>query len=159
MQGKEDALYEHEYTEDERKLAEHLIGLERAALDKWFKGDTSGYRQLWSKKNFSYFDGVKEHRVDSHEVICESLKPLEGQLFADSYEFCYPRVQCGTDMAVLTYQLYAKTMLSGKRFDMQYNCIEVFQKETDDWHVIHSTWCFIKPMEMDFTAFQPEEIL
>ena len=61
-----------------------------------------------------------------------------------------PAEQFGKDMAVLTYQLFAKTTL----IDMQYNCIEVFQKESDDWHVIHSTWSFIRPMDMDFSAIK-----
>lgn len=159
MQKEQRPFYEQEYSEEQRKLAEHLIALERAALDKWFNGDTSGYRQLWSRKNFSYFDGVKDKRVDTHADICEALLPVEGQLAADRYDFCCPRVQCGEDMAVLTYQLYAKTQLFGKSFDMRYNCIEVFQKEEDDWRVIHSTWCFIKPMEMDFGALKVQEIL
>lgn len=34
---------------------------------------------------------------------------------------------------------------------MQYNCIELFQKEDDGkWRVIHSTWSFIRPMDMNF---------
>jgi len=144
---------------EERELAAYIIGLEKSALDKWFKGDTSGYRQLWSQRNFSYFDGVKDNRVDSHEEICQALLPLEGQLFADDYRLVSPRVQLDQDMAVLTYQLYADTKLMGKDFAMQYNCVEVFQKEDADWHVVHSTWCFIKPMTMDFHAFKTEEIL
>lgn len=159
MKEKQTPFYEENYTEKERKIAAEVIALEKNALDKWFKGDTSGYRELWSKKSFTYFDGVKDNRVDKHETICEALVPVEGQLAADSYDFCCPRVQCGEDMAVLTYQLYAKTQLFGKPFDMRYNCIEVFQKEEDDWRVIHSTWSFIKPMEMDFSALRVEEIL
>ena len=46
--------YERHYTEEEREQAAYIIGLERAALDKWFKGDVSGYRALWSKKSFTY---------------------------------------------------------------------------------------------------------
>ncbi len=134
-------------TDEERALADHIIGLEKAALDKWFNGDTSGYDRLWSTRSFSYFDGVVTRRVDDHETISESLKALDGKLFADHYDFCHPRVQFGIDMAVLTYQLYAKTTL----IDMEYNCIEVYQKEDDgQWHVIHSTWSFIRPMEKDF---------
>lgn len=30
----------------ESKIINEIIELERAALDKWFKGDTSGYREL-----------------------------------------------------------------------------------------------------------------
>ena len=60
----------------------------------------------------------------------------------------FSRVQFGKAIAVLTYQLYAKTTL----LDMKYNCVEIYQQEDDEWHVIHSTWSFIRPMEMDFEA-------
>ena len=148
MENKELPTYEANYDAEERKLADHIISLEVGALDKWFKGDTSGYRELWSKRSFSYFDGVTEHRIDDHENICKFLDTIEGKLFADNYEFCFPRVQFGKDIAVLTYQLYAKTTL----LDMKYNCVEIYQQEDDEWHVIHSTWSFIRPMEMDFEA-------
>lgn len=116
-------------------------------LDKWFNGDTSGYEQLWSKRSFTYFDAVVEKRIDDHATIADFLKTIDGKLFADSYDFRNPRVQIGNDMAVLTYQLFAKTTL----IDMKYNCIEVYQKEEDGiWRVIHSTWSFIRPMEKNF---------
>lgn len=147
MTANEKPAYEQNYTKEERKLAEYIIGLEKAALDKWFKGDTSGYEQLWSKRSFTYFDAVVEKRVDDHATIAEFLKTIDGKLFADSYDFRNPRVQIGKDMAVLTYQLFAQTTL----IDMEYNCIEVYQKEEDgQWRVIHSTWSFIRPMEKNF---------
>lgn len=140
-------FYEQEYTPEQRELAEHIIGLERAALDKWFKGDTSGYEQLWSKRSFTYFDGVVTQRIEDHASIAEVLKTIDGKLFADSYDFHAPRVQFGKDTAVLTYQLFADTSL----IDMKYNCIEVFQLEDNgEWHVIHSTWSFLRPMDMNF---------
>ena len=121
--------------------------MEKAALDRWFKGDTSGYKELWSKRSFSYFDAVVDKRVDDYAAIAKFLDSIEGKLFADSYDFRNPRVQLGQDMAVLTFQLFAKTTL----LDMEYNCIEVYQKETDGtWHVIHSTWSFIRPMDRKF---------
>ena len=147
MQTKGLSVYEQQYTPEERALADHIIGLEKAALDKWFKGDTSGYEQLWSKRSFTYFDGVVTERIDDHATIAAFLKTIDGKLFADSYDFRSPRVQMGADMAVLTYQLFADTSL----IDMAYNCIEVYQKEADgEWHVIHSTWSFIRPMDMNF---------
>lgn len=134
--------------EEEKTLAEHIIGLERVALDKWFNGDTSGYERLWSRRSFTYFDGAVTERVDDHATIVEFLKTIDGKLFAESYDFRNPRVQIGQDMVVLTYQLFAKTTL----IDMEYNCIEVYQKEEDGvWRVIHSTWSFIRPMDKDFS--------
>lgn len=139
--------YEQNYSDEERTLANHLISLEKSALDKWFKGDTSGYESLWSQCSFTYFDAVVTERVDDYETIKVFLKSIEGKLFADSYDFLYPRVQAVKDMAVLTYQLYSKTNL----IDMEYNVIEVFQKEEDgNWRVIHSTWSFIRPMDKKF---------
>lgn len=138
----------HYDSPEQEVLAQHIIGLEKAALDKWFKGDTSGYEQLWSKRSFTYFDAVVMERIDNHATIAEFLKTIDGKLFADSYDFRNPRVQIGQDMAVLTYQLFAKTTL----IDMEYNCIEVSQKEEDgQWRVIHSTWSFIRPMDKNFT--------
>lgn len=149
MENREMPAYEREYTAEERTLAEHIISLERAALDKWFKGDTSGYRNLWSEQSFTYFDGVNENRVENHDTIAEFLKTIDGKLHAESYDFQRPRVQFGMakDMALLTFQLYADTNL----IDMKYNCIELYRKEGDgQWRVIHSTWSFIRPMDMDF---------
>lgn len=140
------AAWRYDSPEDEA-LARHIIGLEKAALDKWFAGDTSGYEKLWSHRSFTYFDAVVTERIDDHATIAEALKTIDGKLFADSYDFRDPRVQIGKDMAVLTYQLFAETTL----IDMKYNCIEVYQKEEDgQWHVIHSTWSFIRPMDRDF---------
>ncbi len=138
-------------SEEEKALAQHIIGLEKSALDKWFKGDTSGYERLWSKRSFTYFDGVVTERIDDHAAIVEFLRTIDGKLFADSYDFRNPRVQFGQDMAVLTYQLFSKTTL----IDMEYNCIEIYQKEDDGiWRVIHSTWSFIRPMYKDFSQMK-----
>ena len=128
-------------------LTEKIIGLEKGALDKWFKGDTSGYLDIWSKDNFSYFDSFKAERIDDYNQIKQFvLANVEGKLFADSYNFKTPRVQASEDTAVLTYQLFADTSLN----EMRYNCIEVYQRENNDWKVIHSTWSVIRPMDMNF---------
>ncbi len=80
------------YTPAQAQLAEEIIRLEKQALDKWFKGDTSGYRALWSQENFSYFDIASPVRIDSYAEICAFLDSIEGQLFAESYDFRNPRV-------------------------------------------------------------------
>lgn len=133
--------------EKNTELTNEIIALEKGALNKWFKGDTSGYLNIWSKNNFSYFDGAVKKRIDSYEDIKNIvLKNVEGKLFADDYKFEYPRVQSVENMATLTYQLHADTSL----IDMHYNCIEVYKKEENAWKVVHSTWSFIRPMDMDF---------
>ncbi|MFC6274194.1 nuclear transport factor 2 family protein [Levilactobacillus tangyuanensis] len=139
-------------TTENTDLTNQIIAREKAALDKWFKGDTSGYLNLWSQTDFSYFDSFKAKRVDSYAEIKDFvLANVEGKLYADSYDFETPRVQAVDDMAVLTYQLFAKTTLN----DMRYNCIEVFKRVDDDWQVIHSTWSVIRPMDMAFDRDKP----
>lgn len=123
--------YELNYSSDERVLADHLVGLEKAALDKWFKGDTSGYEALFSTRSFTYFDAVVTVRVDDHEAAKKLLAAIHGRLSAESYEFRAPRIQAVKDMAVLTYQLFSETNL----IDMEYNVVEVFQKEESEWRV------------------------
>lgn len=63
------AFYEDNYTAEQRKLADEIIALERGALDKFFRGDVSGYLDLWSKDNFTYFDVNCKERIDHHEQI------------------------------------------------------------------------------------------
>lgn len=135
-------FYEENYTPDQKVLAAKIIAMEKSALDKYFKGDMSGFLDLWSKTNFTYFDANTVKRTDTYEEIAEFLNQyIAGKMFAESYDFVAPRVQCGKDMAVLTYQLHADTSL----IEMHYNVIEIFQKEGDDWKVIHSTWDLITP--------------
>lgn len=143
------ATYKQRSTAEQQRLAEHLVELERSALDKWFAGDVSGYRELWSRRSFTYFDGARTERVEDHDTIEEFLDQLDGKLHADTYDLQNPRVQFGADMALLTFQLFADTNL----IDMKYNCVELYQLEDDSqWRIVHSTWSFIRPMDMNFVA-------
>lgn len=150
MTEKNIPAYEQNYTAEERELAQHLIALEESALEKFFKGDMSGYRSLWSEKSFTYFDAVVTRRTESLAEMKAFFVNIEGKLYSDDYQILSPRVQFGQDMAVLTYQIYAKTNIN----NIQYNTVEVFQKEESGWRVIHSTWSIIRPMDMDFSAFK-----
>jgi hypothetical protein len=151
METKETTASWQYRNEEEKQLAAHIIGMEEAALEKWFKGDTSGYAQLWSKRSFTYFDAVETKRLEDFASMAGLFERVEGKLSANSYEVRSPRVQIGVDMAVLTYQLFAKTNI----LNIDYNCIEVFQKEEDgNWYAIHSTWSIIRPMEQDFSKLK-----
>ena len=100
---------------------------------------TAEFFLLWRRDGASYrwpWNHLQISRHDRGQTHCRQLWVL------------FSRVQFGKAIAVLTYQLYAKTTL----LDMKYNCVEIYQQEDDEWHVIHSTWSFIRPMEMDFEA-------
>lgn len=138
---------EEQYDQEQHALEEKIVALEVSALDKYFKGDVSGYLDIWSKDNFSYFDAGTKERSDSYEQVKLFLETVvAGKMHADTYDFHYPRVQLSADTAVLTYQLHADTPF----IEMHYNVIEVFQKnKNNDWKVIHSTWDLITPFSPD----------
>ena len=141
-------IFEPDASKEDIANAKLIWDLEKEARALWFNGHTSGYNHLWSRQSFSYFDGVVEKRIDNHEDIEKVLQAIEGKLFApEGYRLENPRVQIFGDTAILTFQIYAKTTL----IDMKYNCIEVYHKERKgEWHVVHSTWSFIRPMDKDF---------
>ena len=109
------------YKNDEQQLVQERgrreVGREThqhgdSRLKKWFNGDSSGYRDLWSKKNFSYFDAVCVNRVDNYDEIAKlATERVDGKLYAKHYEVRNERVQAAKDMAVLTYQLYYESNL------------------------------------------------
>src|SRR5690349_8118533 len=101
----------HYRNDNEKQMAEYIIGLEQSALEKWFRGDVSGYAGLWSKRSFTYFDAVETKRMEQFADMASLLKRVEGNLKAKTFEVRDPRVQFGQDMAVLTFQLFAQTNL------------------------------------------------
>ena len=136
-------FYEEQYTPEQKALAEKIIAMEKDALDKFYRGDTSGYQKLWSKNNISYFDANTFRRWDTYEQCYDFLiNRAEGKLYCETYDFVAPRLQFGQDVAVLTYQLHADTNFG----ETHYNVIEVYhQLGEDEWEVVQSTWAPIRP--------------
>lgn len=64
-------------TATEKDLAEKIADMEKYALDRFFNGDMSGYRALWSKKRFTYFDALTPKRVESLDGFNDFLNNLE----------------------------------------------------------------------------------
>jgi ketosteroid isomerase-like protein len=122
-------------------ISEHIIGLEKAALERWNKGDVYGFLEL-SADDIVYFDPMIEHRMDGLEKLTEYYKPAQGMINVYRYEMINPKVQAADDMAVLTYNLKSETE-SDSHF---WNCTEVFRKEPDGkWKIIQTHWSITKP--------------
>ena len=51
-----------------QELAEIIIGLERAALNRWGKGDPGGYLEIMATE-MTYFDPFTKRRVDGMNAI------------------------------------------------------------------------------------------
>jgi hypothetical protein len=117
------------------EVAETLIALEREALDRWGKGDPSGFLAI-SDPSVVYFDPYQERRIDGLLELTNLYEKLRGQVKVDRYELLNPHVQAGSDMAVLTFNLASHT--GGKV--QRWNCTEVYRHTGGQWRIIQSHW-------------------
>ena len=119
---------------NEENLATTIIAMEREALEKWLKGNPTGYLNLYTE-DFTYFDPIQ--RINGFEKIKEFYESLRGSVQVEKYEMINPVVQISCETAVLTYSLV--TYSDGKQ--MGENCTEVFQMQLNkQWKIIHSHW-------------------
>ena len=88
-------------------IAEHIVSLERSALDRWIRADPDGYLRLYVQ-DASYFDPFRERRVDGLDELNAMAAGMRGVTlpFRDPrYEMIKPVVQVDGNIAVLTFNL------------------------------------------------------
>lgn len=125
---------------------EDIIGLERAALDRWGTGDPQGFLQIMSL-DVSYFDPYQERRVDGRDALKTIFDPFAGTFSIDRYEMLQPRVQHDGNVAVLTFNLvnYASRPDGSESVINRWNSTEIYQRIGDSWRLVHSHWSYIQP--------------
>lgn len=117
-------------------LENQIIALEKAALERWIKGDPSGFLNL-SDPEVVYFDPFAERRVDGLAALTELYEGLRGQIHMDCFELLNPKVQLAGDAAVLTFNYVSRT---GETVD-RWNCTEVYRLNPDGaWKIIQTHW-------------------
>lgn len=122
-------------------LEQTIIALERAAMDRWGKGDPDGFLEI-SAEDVVYFDPFQERRLNGHAELKQLYDSLRGSAHIDRYELLDPRVQCTDSMAVLTFNFVSYS----KETVYRWNCTEVYRREPDGrWKIIQTHWSFTKP--------------
>ena len=111
--------------------------MERAALDRWGKGEPDGYLEI-DDEDVTYFDPFTEQRVDGLAAMRAWLEPVRGKIRIDGDEMIRPRVQVAGDVAVLTMRYNS----SGSEGEARWNCTEVYRRRGSEWKIIHSHWSF-----------------
>lgn len=117
------------------RIADEIIALERAALDRWVAGDPSGYLEI-SAPEVTYFDPFLERRIDGLEALSAWYAPLRGTIHIDRYELVAPKVQLYGEMAVLTFNLASHSGAT----TMRWNCTEVYRHMTQGWRIVQTHW-------------------
>ena len=128
-------------TTTEHDVAQAIIELERSALDRWAQGDPSGFLEI-SADDVVYFDPFQDRRLNGIEELRSLYELIRGRVNLLHYELIEPRVQMGSDLAVLTFNF-----VSTDRNDVtsRWNCTEVFRKDPVGWRIIQSHWSFTQP--------------
>jgi len=119
-----------------------IIALERAALDRWGKGDPSGFIEI-SAPEVVYFDPFLDRRLDGLEALTRYYEAARGKVLIDRYELINPKVQLYGDIAVLTFNYVS---YSGE-VQNRWNCTEVYCCRDGRWHIIQTHWSFTKPFK------------
>jgi ketosteroid isomerase-like protein len=124
---------------------ETIIALERAALDRWGKGDPQGYLELYAP-DITYFDPMQERRIDGLATMQKLYGPIKGLVKVDSFKMIEPRVQEHGDVALLTFNLVSHARNpAGEPMAVRWNSTEVYRRSRGKWSIIHSHWSFTKP--------------
>jgi ketosteroid isomerase-like protein len=125
--------------------AEEIISLERAALDRWGKGDPKGFLEIYAPE-ITYFDVGTQRRMDGLAAMTEYYRPLVGKVKVPRYEMIGPKVQRHGDVAVLTYNLRSEGILpDGKQVTVRWNSSSVYARIGGQWKVVHSHWSLTAP--------------
>lgn len=120
---------------NEKDVAATIIAMERAALDRWGKGDPSGYLEI-STPDVVYFDPFLERRLNGLEALTHYYEALQGKVRIDRYELINPNVQVCGEAAVLTFNYVSYT----GETQMRWNCTEVYQRQSSRWRIIQTHW-------------------
>jgi ketosteroid isomerase-like protein len=124
-------------SENEMKIASEIIALERAALDRWGKGDPNGYAEI-SAPDVTYFDPFQERRLNGLSSLQALYDQFRGKIKIERDEIIDPRVQIIGDAAILTFNYVSY----GSEGSMRWNCTEVYQRFGSEWKIVHTHWSF-----------------
>ena len=121
--------------DSQEDIAATILAMERAALDRWGKGDPSGYLEI-SAPDVVYFDPFLERRLDGLGKLTNYYETIRGKIRIDRDEIIDPKVQVCGEVAVLTFN-YVSFSRAGQ---MRWNCTEVYRHQNGQWRIIQSHW-------------------
>lgn len=144
---------------DGRETAGQIVMLERAALDRWGRGDPDGFLELYAA-DVTYFDPVTATRIDGQQAMVDYYRPWAGQIAIARYEMLNPQVVIEGDMALLTYNLvnYGQDAEGAETVGSRWNSTTVYRRRSGIWKAIHSHWSFTRhPAFQNMSAEESEQ--
>jgi ketosteroid isomerase-like protein len=129
-----------------QEVVPDVIAMERAALDRWGKGDPQGYLDIMADE-VTYFDPTQEKRVDGHQAMVKMMASITGKVKVDRFDMVDPKVQRHGATALLTFNLISyRKGADGKEVALsRWNSSELYSQVGGQWRIVHSHWSFITP--------------
>ena len=126
--------------------ADEIVMLERGALDRWGKGDPGGFLEIYAP-DVTYFDPMRERRIDGLDAMKQILEPIRGLVKVSSYEMIAPLVYRSGDLAVLSYNLVSHGVgPDGKPTTTRWNSSTAYARLGGKWKIVHSHFSITKAM-------------
>jgi len=122
----------------EGEISQIIIDMERAALDRWGKGDPSGFLEICAP-DVVYFDPGQEMRIDGRDALSAYYELIRGKVSIKNYELLNPLVQVVGNAAILTFNYVS---YDGDENEYRWNCTEVFRRSGEKWEIIQTHWSF-----------------
>jgi hypothetical protein len=120
---------------------QELLALEDAALDRWGKGDPSGFLEL-SAEDVTYFDPFLPIRIDGLERLTRYYEGLRGKIAAVGHQIVHPSFHHLGEGVVLTYNLISQ---GADGSTSRWACTEVFRRQGEAWRIVQTHWSFAGP--------------
>jgi len=119
-------------------VEQEILGLERAALERWCHGDPSGFLEI-SAEDVTYFDPFLKKRITGIADLSRYYESLRGKVFAPSFEIVDPLVQDIGETAILTFRFHSR---DEKGSEARWNCTEVYHRTAGQWRIVQTHWSF-----------------
>jgi len=131
---------------DVNTITETILALERAALNRWNKGDVEGSLEIYAD-DVSYFDPITEKRIDGLPAMQEYFRTLwAGKVHIPRSQIVNPQVVTDGNLAVLSYNLVnSMHAADGSETEgTRWNSTQVYRRTGDQWRVVHVHWSFTR---------------
>ena len=116
-------------------LSSTIIAIERSAMDRWAKGDPSGYLDILAP-DVTVFTPQMDARLDGRAAAVALYEQVRGKVSIPKYAFVNPLVQPLGDGAVLTFN-YVSYDVAGTVIS-RWNFTEVYRHVGTRWEIVQS---------------------
>jgi hypothetical protein len=125
---------------NEQNAYDTIVAQLRAAMQRWYKGDPSGYSELFAD-DLTYFAPITGGRLEGIAALKDLFAPIAGKINVAKFEILNPKLQLHGDVGVFTYHL--NEYATGTSATARWNATHVYRRMGTQWRIIHAHWSAI----------------